>query len=46
MGISASAVGIETKEQAELMSKMKLSSIQGFYFGHPVPASEFEKEHL
>ena len=46
MGISASAVGIETKEQAEHMKKMKLISIQGFYYGRPVPAAQFEKEHL
>ena len=46
MGISVSAVGIETKEQAENMEKMKLVSIQGFYYGRPVPAAQFEKEYL
>lgn len=46
MGISVSAVGVETKEQAELMERMNLGNIQGFYYGRPVPDSEFEKEHL
>lgn len=46
MKVDVSAVGIETKEQAELMKGMDIKSMQGFYYGKPVPAKEFKEAYL
>ena len=35
--------GIETKEQAMLLSKLGCDMAQGFYFARPMPVKEFEK---
>ena len=44
--IDAYAVGIESKEQAEKLKSMGVKSLQGYYFGRPVEASEFEKTYI
>ena len=45
--------GVETKEQVDLLRKMKADTIQGFYYSRPIPfdnfnellkANDFEKE--
>ena len=45
--------GVETKEQVDLLRKMKADTIQGFYYSRPIPfdsfnellkANNFEKE--
>ncbi len=46
MGISAAAVGIETKEQATLMRGMNIANVQGYYYGMPAPAAEFEAAYV
>lgn len=38
--------GIETKEQFELLKSLGVNYIQGYYFGKPVQASDFEKYNL
>ena len=35
--------GIETEEQAQLLTKLGCNMAQGFYFAKPVPVEEFEK---
>ena len=35
--------GIETKEQASLLSKLGCNMAQGFYFARPMPVKDFEK---
>lgn len=38
--------GVETDEQYELLKKMNIEMIQGFYFGKPVKVEEFEKQYV
>ncbi len=38
--------GIENEEQLLTVSEMKVRDVQGFFFGRPVPASEFENRYL
>lgn len=41
--ISTICEGIETKEQATLLSKLGCNMAQGFYFARPMPVKDFEK---
>ncbi|MGI4956436.1 MAG: EAL domain-containing protein, partial [Janthinobacterium lividum] len=41
LGFSAIAEGIETQDQAERLRKKGCEEVQGYLFGHPVPAAEF-----
>ena len=34
--------GVETKEQVEMLRKMKVDTIQGFYYSKPLPISEYQ----
>jgi predicted signal transduction protein with EAL and GGDEF domain len=43
MGLSTVAEGIETEEQAELLTRLGVHIGQGYFYGQPVPASEAEK---
>ncbi len=43
LGISTICEGIETKEQAELLSKLGCNMAQGFFFAKPMPITEYEK---
>lgn len=43
LDISTICEGIETKEQANLLSKLGCDMAQGFYFARPMPVKEFEK---
>ena len=38
--------GVETKEQLDILLGSKIQLIQGFYFGKPVTAREFERKYL
>lgn len=38
--------GVETEEQLKFLQKSKIQLIQGFYFGKPMPAAEFEHQYL
>ena len=42
IGTRIVAEGVEHKEQYELLKKLGVDYIQGFYFGKPVPANIFE----
>ena len=37
------AEGVETAEQLEYLRSVKCPEVQGYIFGHPVPAREFER---
>lgn len=43
LDISTICEGIETKEQAILLSKLGCNMAQGFYFARPMPVKDFEK---
>jgi EAL domain-containing protein (putative c-di-GMP-specific phosphodiesterase class I) len=32
--------GVETKEQVELLTKMEVNMLQGFFFSKPIPENE------
>mgnify|MGYP000037291764 CR=1 FL=1 len=46
MHLSVVAEGVETKEQLDILLGSKIQLIQGFYFGKPVTAREFERKYL
>jgi EAL domain-containing protein (putative c-di-GMP-specific phosphodiesterase class I) len=37
------AEGVEAKEEVEFLERQGCDMIQGYYFGRPMPAAEFEK---
>lgn len=43
MRIKVLCEGVETKEQAELLEQLKCDLVQGYYFGRPMLAKDFEK---
>ena len=43
LDISTICEGIETKEQANLLSKLGCNMAQGFYFARPMPVKDYEK---
>jgi len=43
LGLEAIAEGVETKEQFELLKQKGCLYFQGFYFGHPLPASDIDR---
>ncbi|MEM9342185.1 MAG: EAL domain-containing protein [Pseudomonadota bacterium] len=46
LGIAATAEGVETLEQAQLLYELGCTTLQGYHFGKPCPAQEFCKEYL
>ncbi len=46
MEIKTIAEGVEEEKQLEILKKLECDEIQGYIFGKPVPAQEFEKEHI
>lgn len=43
LDISTICEGIETKQQASLLSKLGCNMAQGFYFARPMPVKDYEK---
>lgn len=43
LGLSIIAEGVETKAQAESLKELQCTNMQGYYFGRPMPVSDFEK---
>ena len=41
--IEVVAEGVETREYVDFLKEQKCDLIQGYYFGKPMPAEEFEK---
>lgn len=44
MNLNVLAEGVETKEQKDFLELNGCPMFQGYYFGHPVPIGEFEKQ--
>ena len=42
LGLPVTAEGIETPAQAEIMADLGCDRLQGFHYGRPMPADEFE----
>ncbi|MGN0377324.1 MAG: EAL domain-containing protein [Suilimivivens sp.] len=45
IGVNLCVEGVETKGQFEIVSKMHVSLIQGYYFNKPMKREEFEKKY-
>jgi diguanylate cyclase (GGDEF)-like protein/PAS domain S-box-containing protein len=43
LNMNTVAEGVETKEQLEFLIRHECQVMQGYYFGRPMPADEFEK---
>lgn len=43
MGLKTVAEGVETKEQVQILKKLEVDLLQGFYYSKPLEKTEFEK---
>ena len=46
MFIKKSVEGVEEEEQLAALKQTKIQLVQGFYFGKPMSAKEFEETYL
>lgn len=45
IGVNLCVEGVETKIQYEILSNMKVSLVQGYYFDRPMPKDAYEKKY-
>lgn len=43
LGLSVTAEGVETLQQAQMLREMGCQSLQGYFFGKPMPANEMDE---
>lgn len=46
IGVKVCVEGVETKQQLDVACDMRVSMIQGYYFGKPMKIAEFEAKYL
>ena len=46
LNVKTIAEGVENEKQLELLTKLGCDEIQGYLWGRPVPADEFESKYL
>lgn len=46
IGVKICVEGVEEENQYQLLKDMKVTLIQGYYFGKPMPVDEFEQKYL
>ena len=46
IGVKVCVEGVETKQQLDVACDMRVSMIQGYYFGKPLKIAEFEEKYL
>lgn len=46
IGVNTCIEGVESEEQYQLLKNMKISMIQGYYFGEPMKGKDFEKKYI
>lgn len=46
IGMHVCVEGVENKQQFEILKKLQIQMIQGYYFDRPMPKEEFEKKYL
>ncbi|MDO4303894.1 MAG: GGDEF domain-containing protein [Bacillota bacterium] len=46
IGVNVCVEGVETKNQYEILSEMRVGLVQGYYFDRPMPREDFEKKYV
>lgn len=46
IGVAVCVEGVEQRKQLEVLSKMQVNMVQGYYYGKPMPVREFELAYL
>ncbi|MBO5372939.1 MAG: EAL domain-containing protein [Lachnospiraceae bacterium] len=46
IGVKVCVEGVEEREQFEVLSRMKIQQVQGYFYDEPMSASQFEKKYI
>jgi len=46
IGITVCVEGVEEQEQYDILSRMKVQQLQGFFYDKPMTAGQFEEKYL
>ena len=46
IGVAVCVEGVEQRKQLEILSKMNVNMVQGYYYGKPMPVKDFELAYL